>query len=111
MLSLQVYIWDLTNPTKPYSPGARSQKLDEITAAAWNSQVAHILATSSASGYTVVWDLKNKREVTALSYGGGAATSGPAGMNGNGAGRRGVGAVCWHPDTVRVLPLCAEPPC
>ncbi|CEH14651.1 wd40 repeat-like protein [Ceraceosorus bombacis] len=95
----EIFIWDLTNPTKPYSPGARSSKLDEITAAAWNSQVAHILATSSASGFTVVWDLKNKREVTALAYGGGAATSGGLPGAAGQQGRRGVGSVCWHPDT------------
>jgi len=100
----EVFIWDLTNPTKPYSPGARSSKLDEITSLSWNGEVAHILATSSSSGYTVVWDLKNKKELTALAYGGGAGTSG-AGVNGMGSafaagGRRGMGAVCWHPDQV-----------
>ncbi|KAI3484966.1 hypothetical protein L1887_51859 [Cichorium endivia] len=38
----------------------------------------HVLATSSSSGYTVVWDLKGKREVVALQYGGGAGTAGGA---------------------------------
>lgn len=91
----EIYIWDLNNPTKPYSPGARSQKLDEITSLAWNGQVSHILATSSSSGYTIVWDLKNKREVAALAYGGGlpGANGAPAA-----AGRRGIGAVAWHPE-------------
>jgi protein transport protein SEC31 len=100
----EVFIWDLNNPTKPYSPGARSSKLDEITSLSWNGEVAHILATSSSSGYTVVWDLKNKKELTALAYGGGTATSGgaPNGMGGAfGAGaRRGMSAVCWHPEQV-----------
>ncbi|GAC77283.1 bifunctional GTP cyclohydrolase II, partial [Moesziomyces antarcticus T-34] len=74
----EIFIWDLNSPAKPYSPGARSQKLDEITSLAWNCQVPHVLATSSSSGYTVVWDLKGKREVVALQYGGGAGTAGGA---------------------------------
>jgi protein transport protein SEC31 len=60
----------------PYTPGARRSKLDEITALAWNNHVAHVLGTSSSSGYTVVWGLRGKREVTALQYGGGAGTTG-----------------------------------
>lgn len=104
--ALQVFIWNMETPTKPYSPGAKSTKLDEITSLSWNNQVPHILATSSTSGYTVVWDLLNKREVTALAYGGGAGTAGGglgSSMNGMAlaaGGRRGMGAVCWHPDTV-----------
>ncbi|MCO5584315.1 hypothetical protein L7F22_038239 [Adiantum nelumboides] len=105
VFALQVFIWNMETPTKPYSPGAKSTKLDEITSLSWNNQVPHILATSSTSGYTVVWDLLNKREVTALAYGGGAGTAGGglgSSMNGMAlaaGGRRGMGAVCWHPDT------------
>lgn len=110
----EVFIWDLTNPTKPYSPGARSSKLDEITSLSWNGEVAHILATSSSSGYTVVWDLKNKKELTALAYGGGAGTSGGGlGVNGMGGalaagGRRGMGAVCWHPEQATRLATASD---
>lgn len=66
----------------------------------------HVLATGSNSGYTVVWDLKAKREVTALSY----TASAPTGVgNGfgqpgwGGGGKRGVSCVQWHPDNVRPL--------
>ena len=69
-VTTQIYIWDLKDPSKPYSPGTRSSKLDEITSLAWNRQVQHVLASSSSTGYTVVWDLRNKREVVALAYGG-----------------------------------------
>ncbi|CAO1623334.1 unnamed protein product [Sympodiomycopsis kandeliae] len=103
----EIYIWDLLNPAKPYSPGAPSSKLDEITSLAWNSSVAHILASASSTGYTIVWDLRNKREVVQLSYGGGVGTAG-AGHLQNGAGgaasaltpggRRGMSAVAWHPE-------------
>jgi len=55
-------------------PGSQSTKLDEITSVAWNQQVQYVLASSSSTGYTVVWDLRGKREVVALAYGGGAGT-------------------------------------
>ena len=90
----QVFIWDLKDPSKPYSPGTRSSKLDEVSALAWNNQVPHVLATASGTGYTVVWDLRGKREVVALAYGGGA------GGNQTGSGRRGMSDVGWHPDNV-----------
>jgi protein transport protein SEC31 len=102
---LQVYIWDLKDPSKPYSPtpGARSSKLDEITSVAWNQQVQYVLAGASSTGYTVVWDLRGKREVVALAYGGGAGTL--AGQVGSGTGmavggRRGMSDIAWHPDNV-----------
>lgn len=105
----EVYVWDLKNPATPYTPGARSSKLDEITALAWNNQVAHVLGTSSSSGYTVVWDLRGKREVTALQYGGGAATGGSSIYQGGGAlalgSRRGMSAIAWHPDNVSELSM------
>jgi len=101
----QVYIWDLKDPSKPYSPtpGQKSSKLDEITSVAWNQQVQYVLAGASSTGYTVVWDLRGKREVVALAYGGGAGTL--AGLAGAGTGmavggRRGMSDIAWHPDNV-----------
>jgi len=100
----QIYIWDLKDPSKPYSPGTRSTKLDETTAIAWNNHVPHILATSSSTGYTVVWDLRGKREMVALAYSGGAGTTGGSAHGGAMAmgGRRGMSDVSWHPDNVRI---------
>ena len=65
----------LKDRSKPYSPtpGARSTKLDEITSVVWNQQVLYLLAPAT-TGHTVVWDLRGKREVVALAYGGGAGT-------------------------------------
>lgn len=78
--------------------------MDEITSVAWNRQVQYVLAGASSTGYTVVWDLRGKREVVALAYGGGAGTL--AGLSGSGAGmavggRRGMSDIAWHPDNVR----------
>jgi protein transport protein SEC31 len=75
--------------------------------------VPHILSTASSTGYTVVWDLRGKREVVALAYGGGAGTlaGGPMGGGmgmgvGTGiGGRRGMSDVAWHPDNVRIWVL------
>ncbi|KAI0316845.1 hypothetical protein OF83DRAFT_1172526 [Amylostereum chailletii] len=106
----EIYIWDLKDPSKPYSPGARSSKLDEITALAWNNQVPHVLSTSSSTGYTVVWDLRGKREVVALAYGGGAGTIAGS-MQGNGmavGGRRGMSDVAWHPENATRLVTSSE---
>ncbi|CAE6512434.1 unnamed protein product [Rhizoctonia solani] len=104
----ELYIWDLKNPSTPYTPGARSQRLDGISALGWNAQVAHILASSSLSGYTVVWDLRGKREVVALQYGGGGGpVGGPGGSQGGGI-RRGMSDVAWHPDNATRLITASE---
>jgi protein transport protein SEC31 len=66
--------------------------------------VPHVLSTSSSTGYTVVWDLRGKREVVALAYGGGA-TGGPMGSMG---GRRGMSDVAWHPDNATRLVTSSE---
>ncbi|KAI9498424.1 hypothetical protein BDB00DRAFT_448070 [Zychaea mexicana] len=95
----EVYIWDLTNPTKPHAPGSRSSKLDDITSAAWNCQVPHILSTSSTSGYTVVWDLRNRKEIMTLAGPGAGAMSG---------GRRGISSIAWHPDVATQIVTASE---
>ena len=63
----EVRIVDLTDPSSPTScgPGGAGAGAGsaggEVTRAAWNSQVSHILATSSASGAVVVWDVRQAR--------------------------------------------------
>ena len=56
----------------------------------------YVLASSSNTGYTVVWDLRHKREVVALAYGG--TSQGPS-IVGAG-GKKGMSDVAWHPDNV-----------
>ncbi|BGP36159.1 protein transport protein S31 [Rhodotorula kratochvilovae] len=116
----EIFIWDLTSPSSPFSPGSRSRSLDSITSLSWNPSVVHILASSSNSGMTVVWDLKTKREITALSYSGGGATGlGPGGFGASG-GFGGMGAaggmsaggghsvVRWHPENPTKLVTASE---
>ncbi|KAJ7836380.1 hypothetical protein B0H14DRAFT_3109889 [Mycena olivaceomarginata] len=97
-VSGEVYIWDLNSPAKPYTPtpGARSTKLDEMTSVAWNRQVQYVLAGASNTGYTVVWDLRGKREVVALAYGGGGSSGG------------GMSDIKWHPDNATRLVTASE---
>lgn len=70
----QIYICDLKDPTKPYTPtlGVHSTKLDEITSIAQNQHIQSVLAGASSTGYTTMWDLGGKLEVAALAYGRGA---------------------------------------
>ena len=46
----EVFVLDLKGPRKPYSPGTRSTKLDEITALALKYRLPYVLAVSSSTG-------------------------------------------------------------
>ncbi len=75
----------MTKPSTPYSPGARSPKLEDIYAIQWNRLVPHILASSSNNGYTVIWDLRSKRELLSLAHPG---------------GRKPITSIAWNVDAV-----------
>ncbi|KAI8368523.1 WD40-repeat-containing domain protein [Blakeslea trispora] len=62
----EIFIWDLDHPTTPSAPGSRSSRMDDIVSIAWNGQVQHIIASASTNGYTVVWDLRSKKEIMTL---------------------------------------------
>lgn len=103
-VNAELKVFDLNNPEKVHQTGPRSTKLDEITALQWNPVVPHILSASSSSGYTSVWDLRQKKEVISLAYGGGAATgmtghsTGMGGFGGMQVGnKRGMSDICWQP--------------
>ncbi|KAJ3099062.1 protein transport protein S31 [Phlyctochytrium planicorne] len=90
----EIFIWDLKNPTNnPYSPGTRSQKLEDITCLAWNRQVVYILATASNNGNTVIWDLRNRKEIITLSHPG---------------GRKPITGIAWHPDNATRIITSAD---
>ncbi|CCO36547.1 hypothetical protein BN14_10686 [Rhizoctonia solani AG-1 IB] len=107
----ELYIWYLNckKHSTPYTPGTRSQRLGGISALGWNAQVAHVLASSGLSGYTVVWDLRGKREVVALQYGdGGGPVGGPGPGSGAGGVRKGASDVAWHPENAMRLITALE---
>jgi len=61
----EVYIMSLERPDTPNvfvpAPDNNAKHLGEVTKVAWNSQVAHILATSGQNGSCIVWDLRQKK--------------------------------------------------
>ena len=82
-----------------------------MTSVAWNQKVQYVLAGASSTGYTVVWDLRGKREVASLAYGGGAGTLAGANALGGGmaaGGRRGMSDIAWHPDNATRLVTSSE---
>ncbi|KAI8326303.1 WD40 repeat-like protein [Martensiomyces pterosporus] len=94
----EVFIWDIVSDFKSYSPGARSQRIENVTDLSWNNQVQHILATASNTGSSAVWDLRSRREVIALN------SPGVIGVNSMmGSGRAGVSAIVWNPASATQL--------
>ena len=57
----KVLIVDLTNPNNVMVPCESRQQTAQITSIAWNTQVAHVVASSSADGTVAVWDLKSRK--------------------------------------------------
>eukprot|EP00158_Paraphelidium_tribonemae_P009299 Partr_v1_DN28826_c1_g1_i2_m33167 putative Component of the coat protein complex II (COPII) which promotes the formation of transport vesicles from the endoplasmic reticulum (ER). The coat has two main functions, the physical deformation of the endoplasmic reticulum membrane into vesicles and the selection of cargo molecules len=88
----EIFIWDLNNPGKPYSPGPKSPRLEDLTSLAWNPQVSHILASASSNGYAVVWDLKNRREMFHLTS--------PT--------RKRITSVVWNPETPTMMATASD---
>lgn len=87
-VNAEIFVWDLKSPTKPYTPGSRSQHLDEISSLAWNGQVPYVLATASTNGSTTVWDLRHKREIAVLRNSTAGASMSSA---------RSISSLAWHP--------------
>ncbi|KAI9145774.1 hypothetical protein BKA69DRAFT_1049545 [Paraphysoderma sedebokerense] len=111
-----ILIWDMNDPSTPYSPGpTKTPKLlnSDVTYLSWNRQVPHILASSSSNGLTIVWDLKNKREVITLAPPAGMGQSmggmwgGGPGMGGGAARRAGV-VVAWNPELATQIITASE---
>eukprot|EP00798_Chlamydomonas_sp_ICE-L_P017882 gene17882-24273_t len=65
----EICIWDVVKPSTPSLypalKGGAGQGVagNEISYISWNRKVAHILASCSANGSTVVWDLKRQKPV------------------------------------------------
>mmetsp|Transcript_20665 Transcript_20665/g.53816 ORF Transcript_20665/g.53816 Transcript_20665/m.53816 type:complete len:945 (-) Transcript_20665:177-3011(-) len=63
----EVNILNVENPASPQpfkpSDSTKTHHGSEVLSVAWNRKVPHILASCSNKGTTVVWDLKQKKEV------------------------------------------------
>ncbi|KAJ3318995.1 protein transport protein S31 [Boothiomyces sp. JEL0866] len=89
----EILIWDLNQISSPYEPGARSQRLEDVTCLAWNKQVSYILASGSTNGYSVIWDLRNRKELIKMN---------------NPGGRKPITAISWNPDIPTQLLTCSD---
>ena len=79
----KVLISDLEQPENVFMPCANgTHQNTQITSVSWNTQVAHIVASSAADGTVAVWDLKSRKKWCELR----AETSGLA-----------VADVAWNP--------------
>jgi protein transport protein SEC31 len=90
----ELCIWDLASPAAPsLYPALKGGSTaaggaGEVTFLAWNCKVQHILASTSAGGTTVVWDLKRQRPVISFT-------------DPNGARR--CSALAWNPEVATQL--------
>ena len=81
----QILIFDLKSGAKPFRPAPKSNRIEDVTALAWNQIADYILAVGSNNGSTAVYDLRGKREIMKLAYPG---------------GRKVVTGIAWHPNSV-----------
>eukprot|EP00602_Paraphysomonas_sp_CaronLab_P005046 CAMPEP_0185030580 /NCGR_PEP_ID=MMETSP1103-20130426/17560_1 /TAXON_ID=36769 /ORGANISM="Paraphysomonas bandaiensis, Strain Caron Lab Isolate" /LENGTH=1052 /DNA_ID=CAMNT_0027565771 /DNA_START=108 /DNA_END=3263 /DNA_ORIENTATION=+ len=62
----EVYVMSLDRPDTPNvfipaPPPSNAKHTADVTKVAWNTQVAHIMASSSQNGSCIVWDLRQKK--------------------------------------------------
>lgn len=83
----EVNIVNVENPAQPElfkpSNNAKTHEGSEVLSCAWNQKVPHILASCSNQGTTVVWDLKQRKEVISFK---------------DPASRARVSDVAWNPE-------------
>lgn len=89
----EIFIWDLTNPSSPLTPGSKTLPPDNISCVAWNRQVQHILASASPCGRCVVWDLRKNEPIIKVS---------------DQSAMIRCKAVEWHPDVATQMVLASE---
>ncbi|CAE8629816.1 unnamed protein product [Polarella glacialis] len=92
----EVNILNIDNPSKPeiYKPSSTNKHQgSEVLACAWNRIVPHILCSCSNTGTTVVWDLKQKKEVISFQ---------------DPANRLRCSSIAWHPEVPTQLMVCYD---
>ncbi|XP_062521196.1 protein transport protein Sec31A-like [Corticium candelabrum] len=89
----EIFIWDLNNPESPMSPGAKIQPPEDVSCVAWNCQVQHILASTSPSGRSVVWDLRKNEPIIQVS---------------DHSSRIRCKVIAWHPDVATQMATASE---
>lgn len=87
----ELFIYDVLDPSNAFRLGTAAARSDDLECVAWNTKVAHILATGGSGGFVTVWDLKTKKASLTL--------------NNN---RKPVSAIAWDPNNSTKL-LTATP--
>ncbi|KAL7624383.1 protein transport protein S31 [Parahypoxylon ruwenzoriense] len=87
----ELFIYDVHDPSNAFRLGTAAARSDDLECVAWNTKVAHILATGGSGGFVTVWDLKTKKASLTL--------------NNN---RKPVSSVAWDPNNSTKL-LTATP--
>ncbi|MCO5588868.1 hypothetical protein L7F22_042828 [Adiantum nelumboides] len=60
----EVVIWDVVNPSAPsHFPALKGAGQDNIVDLSWNRKVQHIIATTSNTGVSMVWDLRRQKSI------------------------------------------------
>lgn len=60
----EVLIWDAATPTAPsHFPSLKGAGQDHIVDLSWNRKVQHIMATTSNTGVSAVWDLRRQKSI------------------------------------------------
>ncbi|XXG97684.1 hypothetical protein Hte_003991 [Hypoxylon texense] len=85
----ELFIYDVHDPENAFRLGAAAAH--DLECVAWNTKVAHILATGGSGGFVTVWDLKTKKASLTL--------------NNN---RKPVSSIAWDPNNSTKL-LTATP--
>ncbi|KAI1210601.1 uncharacterized protein F4807DRAFT_53308 [Annulohypoxylon truncatum] len=87
----ELFIYDVNDPENAFRLGTTAARSDDLECVAWNTKVAHILATGGSGGFVTVWDLKTKKASLTL--------------NNN---RKPVSSIAWDPNNSTKL-LTATP--
>ncbi|OTB05397.1 hypothetical protein M426DRAFT_319932 [Hypoxylon sp. CI-4A] len=87
----ELFIYDVHDPSSAFRLGTAAARSDDLECVAWNTKVAHILATGGSGGFVTVWDLKTKKASLTL--------------NNN---RKPVSSIAWDPNNSTKL-LTATP--
>lgn len=90
----EIYIWDLSNPAEPtHFPALKGTGVQgEVSFLSWNHKVHHILASTSYSGTTMVWDLKRQKPVISFTE----------------SNKRRCSVLQWNPDVATQLIVASD---
>ncbi|KAH9883939.1 hypothetical protein F4778DRAFT_764616 [Xylariomycetidae sp. FL2044] len=87
----ELFIYDVNDTESAFRLGTAAARSDDLECVAWNTKVAHILATGGSGGFVTIWDLKTKKASLTL--------------NNN---RKPVSSIAWDPNNSTKL-LTATP--